>query len=110
MSKEYEVRWSTEAIYDVADIEDYIEDEFGWERAEKFHDDINAAGAALGTQYKMSSGTGILYRGLVIRKRIISPSIIFYCFDSSQKMVYVLRVLRHERNWQKMLRENITID
>lgn len=23
MSEEYEVRWSTEAIYDVADIEDY---------------------------------------------------------------------------------------
>ncbi len=33
---EYEVLWSQESIYDAADIEDYIEADFGEERVNDF--------------------------------------------------------------------------
>lgn len=105
MAEEYEVRWSVESLYDVADIEDYIEYEFDYDRAQKFHDDIDQKGQELRTQYRLSSGTGIHYRGFIIMKTLIRPSILFFIVDDSKKTVFVLRVLRHERNWQKMLRE-----
>ena len=34
--RDYEVIWSRESIYDVADIGDYIELRFGRERADRF--------------------------------------------------------------------------
>ena len=105
MNEEYEVRWSNEAIYDIAEIEDYIEIMFGIDRAEKFHEQIDNEGVLIGTRYNLNRGTGIYYRGFLIKKKIIKPSILFYCVDEAKKVVYVLRVLRHERNWQKMLRE-----
>lgn len=105
MIEEYNVRWSIEAIYDVADIEDYIEENFGRDRADQFDDDIDSTGHSLSTNYRLSSNTGMIYRGLVIQKKIIRPSILFFCVDDDMKTVYILRVLRHERNWQKMLRE-----
>ncbi len=37
----YEVKWSHEAVYDVADISDYIESNFGIDRADKFEQDID---------------------------------------------------------------------
>ena len=64
---DYKVIWSWEAIYDVADIADYIEMCFG-----------------------------------------LDPSIIFYFVDDAKRSVYIIRVLRHERNWQKILREGIS--
>ena len=39
---DYHVVWSREAIYDVADIADYIELRFGRERADRFNDEIDA--------------------------------------------------------------------
>ena len=38
---DYAVEWSREAIYDVADIADYIELRFGRECTERFNDDID---------------------------------------------------------------------
>ncbi len=37
----YEVIWSRESVYDVADISDYIELRFGTERADQFNDEID---------------------------------------------------------------------
>ena len=45
---DYHVVWSREAICDVADIADYIELRFGRERADRFNDEIDAEGEALG--------------------------------------------------------------
>ena len=59
---DFDVVWSREAIYDVADIADYIELRFGRERADRFIDDIDVEGEALGHDFRMYTGTGIYYR------------------------------------------------
>ena len=105
--RDYNVAWSREAIYDVADIADYIELRFGKERADRFNDEIDAEGEALGRDYRMYTGIGIYYRKKLILKKLFDPSIIFYFVDDSSQTVYIIRVLRHERNWQKILKEGI---
>ena len=105
---EFAVKWSRESIYDVADIADYIELRFGLERADRFNDEIDVEGAALGRDFRLYTGTGIYYRKKLILKKVFVPSIIFYFVDDAAKIVYIIRVLRHERNWQKILREGIS--
>jgi len=105
---DYKVIWSWEAIYDVADIADYIEICFGLDRADKFNDDIDREGEALGSDFKAYTGTGIYYRGKLILKKVFDPSILFYYVDNATRSVYIIRVLRHERDWQKILREGIS--
>ena len=46
--RDYDVVWSRESIYDVADIADYIEFRFGRERADRFYDEIDAEVEVLG--------------------------------------------------------------
>lgn len=104
---DYEVIWSRESVYDVADIADYIELRFVRERADRFNDDIDKEGKALGSDFRMYTGTGIYYRKKLILKKMFAPSIIFYFVDETEQKVYIIRVLRHERNWQKILREGI---
>ncbi len=105
---DYSVAWSREAIYDVADIADYIELRFGRERADRFNDEIDVEGNALGHEFRLYTGTGIYYRKKLILKKLFDPSIIFYFVDDNSRTVYIIRVLRHERNWQKILRECIS--
>lgn len=105
---EYRVVWSREAIYDVVDIADYIELHFGRERADRFTYEIDVEVQTLGRNYRIYTGTGIYYRRRLILKKIFDPSIIFYFVDDSVHTVFVIRVLRHERNWQELLREGIS--
>lgn len=105
---DYDVIWSRESIYDIADIADYIELRFGRERADRFNDEIDKEGEALGSDFIMYTGTGIYYRKKLILKKMFDPSIIFYFVDEAEKKVYIIRVLRHERNWQKILREGLS--
>ena len=106
--RDYGVVWSRESIYDAADIADYIELRFGRERADRFNDDIDRECAALGSDYRLYTGTGIYYRKKLILKKVFDPSIIFYCVDDADQKVYIIRILRHERNWQMILREGIS--
>ncbi|MBQ9565815.1 MAG: type II toxin-antitoxin system RelE/ParE family toxin [Synergistaceae bacterium] len=106
--RDYDVIWSRESVYDVADIADYIELRFGKERADKFNDDIARESEALGRNFEAYAGTGIYYRGKLIMKKVFSPSIIFYFPDVLARRVYIVRVLRHERDWQKILREGLS--
>ena len=69
---------------------------------------IDVQGEALGRDYRMYAGTGIYYRRKLILKKIFDPSVIFYFVDDTNQTVYIIRVLRHERNWQKLLREGIS--
>ena len=105
---DYDVMWSREAVYDVADIVDYIELRFGRERADRFNDEIDVEAKALGHDFQLYTGTGIYYRKKLILKKIFAPSIIFYFVDDSRRTVYIIRVLRHERDWQKILRDGIS--
>ena len=101
----FEVKLSRESIYDIADISEYIELRFGFERAEQFDDEIQDVLSELSWKFKHNRGTGIYYRGNLILKKVFKPSIIFYFVDDIEKKIYVVRVLRHERDWQKILRE-----
>ncbi len=105
---DYNVVWSRESIYDAADIADYIELRFGRERADRFSDDIDRECSTLGRDYGLYTGTGIYYRNRLILKKVFAPSIIFYCVDGVNQTVYIIRILRHERNWQRLLREGIS--
>ena len=105
---DYEVIWSRESIYDAADIADYIEQRFGKDRADRFNDEIDAECEALGGDYRLYTGTGIHYRGKLILKKVFDPSIIFYFVDETDMKVYIIRILRNERNWQKILREGLS--
>ena len=90
---DYHVVWSREAIYDVADIADYIELRFGRERADRFNDEIDAEGEALGRDFRMYTGTGIYYRKKLILKKmnnwniLLSPTNRFYFNPSSEPTV-----------------------
>lgn len=55
--QEYKVILTWEAIYDVTDITDYIEAEFGQSRADRFQDDIKKEMA----KYCEKNVTGSIY-------------------------------------------------
>ena len=103
--QECEVILTWEAIYDVTDIADYIEAEFGQNRADRFQEDIKKEMKKLGYIGGGFPKTRILYRNYTIHKKPVPPSIIFYILMEEKKEVYILRVLREERNWQNILKK-----
>lgn len=102
---EYKVILTWEAIYDVTDIADYIEAEFGKNRADRFQDDIKKEMEKLGYIGGGFLKTRILYRNYTIYKKPFPPSIIFYILMEEKQEVHVLRVLREERNWRNILKK-----
>lgn len=94
-----------EAVYDVAEAADYIESAFGVERADYFQNDMQKQMENLGTMGTMFGKTNIYYRGYCIYKKPFPPSVIFYIIKEPEKEIHVLRVLRQERDWEKMLAE-----
>lgn len=103
MGEKYLVKWSFESIYDVADIADYIEMTFGQNRAEQFNDDIDEEIGSLCDMPSKYPDIGMYYRGFLIRKMVTSPSLVFYAVDETESMIYILRVLREERDWHYIL-------
>ena len=97
---------TVEAIYDVADIADYIEDAFGEERALQFEVDIERRFERLGDYAHVD--TGIRYKGCAICKGVFSPSLIFFVVLDGA--IHVLRVLREERDWHDALRRKQRYD
>ena len=100
----YEVIWSHEAVYDIADIVDYIELWFGRERADRFLRDIDREREVLGSDFRMYHDTGFYYGQKLILKKVFAPSIIFFFVNDEEKCVYILRILRQERDWQRILK------
>lgn len=92
-----------EAIYDVADIAEYIEAEFGMNRADRFQDDIKEQMRLLGSINVVFGRTQIYYRNYAIHKKPFPPAIIFYVMKGQE--VHILRVLREERDWESILRK-----
>lgn len=100
---EHKVILTWEAIYDVTDIADYIEAEFGEERADRFQADIREELDKLKYMGNAFLKTQILYRSYAIHKKPFPPSIIFYILIEHE--IHVLRVLREEQNWQRILEQ-----
>lgn len=105
---EYRIKLTLEAIYDVTDIADYIEAEFGKGRADRFQTDIGNAMEKLGRIGTAFPETQIIYRNYAIHKYPFSPSIIFYIIADTTGEIHVLRVLREERNWKNVLKSQHT--
>ena len=92
-----------EAIYDIAQIMDYIEIGFGADRAIQFQLDIETRLQGLNDYSRV--GTGIRYKGKMICKDVFGPSLIFFVIIDDA--IQVLRVLRHEQDWQNLLKNRI---
>lgn len=101
--REYKVILTWEAIYDVTDLADYIEADFGQERADRFQNDIKIEISKLEYMGSIFPKTQLWYRNYVIYKKPFPPSIIFYIVKESEKEIHVLRILREEHNWGKKL-------
>ena len=74
--QEYKIILTWEAIYDVTDIADYIEEEFGQQRADRFQSDLKEQMQNLGQFSTAFPRTQILYRGYSIHKRSFPPSLV----------------------------------
>ncbi len=103
--QEHKVILTWEAIYDIVDIENYIEAEFGIERADKFQVDIQRKMEKLEITGNAYGKTDIFYRHYCIRKKAFPPSIIFYIVKQAEREIHILRVLREECDWQTELVE-----
>lgn len=103
--QEYNVILTWEAIYDVIDIVDYIEAEFGQDRADIFQKDIEKQMKDLKYVGGIFGRTHILYRNYSIYKKPFPPSIIFYIIKEPEYDIHVLRVLREERDLEIILSE-----
>ena len=106
--QEYRIILTWEAIYDVTDIADYIEEEFSQQRADRFQSDLKEQMQNLGQFSTAFPRIQILYRGYSIHKRSFPPSIIFYIIMEETKEIHILRVLRHERDWENILLQRST--
>ena len=94
-----------EAIYDVTDIADYIEKEFGRERADRFERDIRQEIKDFSFLCGIFGNTHIYYRTYSIFKKPFPPSIIFYVVKEPENEIHILRVLREERDLGRILKE-----
>lgn len=99
----YKVILTQEAIYDITNIIDYIENTFGKKRADYFLTDIENEIAKLSYTGTIFPRIQIYYRNYHIYKKLFPPSIIIYILIEETKEVHVLRVLREERNWKHIL-------
>ena len=87
--QEYKIILTWEAIYDVTDIADYIEEEFGQQRADRFQSDLKEQMQNLSQFSTAFPRTQILYRGYSIHKRSFPPSIIFYIIMEETKEIHI---------------------
>lgn len=106
--QEYKVIVTWEAIYDIAAIADYVEVEFGKERADRFQIQMKEKIVSLAYMGDFFGKTYIYYRSCNIYRRLFPPSIIFYIVKEAEKEIHVLRVLRQECDWKNLLSQRET--
>ena len=102
--QEYDIKVTIEAIYDVVDIAQYIARDFSLESAYRFRDEMAEQYRKIAYSPKSFMRTQIYYREYIIFRKVYAPSLIFYYVDEKEKTVHILRVLRSERDWEKILK------
>ena len=103
--RENKVILTIEAIYDVAEMADYIERNFSVEKADKFQKAMKEQLSMLETLGSIFGTTGFYYKRYAIHKKPFPPILIFYIIKESAKEIHILRILREERNWERILKE-----
>lgn len=101
--KDYKVLLTCEAIHDIADIAEYIELHFGSIYADQFQENLKKEVSKLGYMGGVFFNTQIYYQGYAIHKKPFPPSGIFYILNESTREVHVLRILRDQCNWKRIL-------
>ena len=104
--QEYKIILTWEAIYDAAEIAEYIEENFSLRTADTFQQNLQKEFNKILSNAKLFAPTHILYRGYHIYKRIFKPSLIFYIIKEAEKEVHILRTLRGERDWEHILKNS----
>ncbi|MCM1284500.1 MAG: type II toxin-antitoxin system RelE/ParE family toxin [Roseburia sp.] len=104
--QERKVILTWEAIYDLTDIADYIEHNFGKSRADRFEKEIRRQIEDICYMSGIYGNTHVYYRSYSIFKKSFPPSIIFYIINEQKNEVHILRVLREERDWKNILKES----
>lgn len=98
---------TNEAIYDIADIEDYIVVSFSENTLEQFRDKLKETLMQLGMLAGTYGKTDLFYRNYSIYKWVLKPSLIFYIINEPRDEVHVLRILREETKWESNVVQNI---
>ena len=83
--QEHKIVLTVEAIYDLADIADYIEMTFGIERADKFQNDMRKQIKDLELLGKVFSKTHIYYRNYSIYKKSFHHPLSFILSKNQKK-------------------------
>lgn len=99
----YNILLTYEAVRDITDIAEYIENRFGLACADRFQHRLEKDVSKLGYMGGIFFNTQLLYKGYAIHKKPFPPSIIFYIMKESQKEIHILRILRSECNWKRIL-------
>lgn len=99
--KKRHVVLTVEATYDLADIEDYIEEEFSAEHVTIFQRKTDGLIEHLRNPIVSFANTFLMYRGLHIYRSVLSPSIFFFVMKENE--IHILRVLREEQNWENII-------
>ena len=103
--KERKVIVTWEAIYDIVDIAESIELNFGKKVADNFQLEIYSKIISLDWDADIFRKLDMTYRGWTIKRRIYKKSLIFYVVKENE--VHVLRVLTSNQKWQDLFEDDI---
>ena len=103
--KERKVIVTWEAIYDIVDIAESIELNFGKKVADNFQSEIYSKIISLDRDADAFRKLDMTYRGWTIKRRIYKKSLIFYIVKESE--VHVLRVLTSDQKWEDLFEDDI---
>ena len=104
--KERKVILTWESIYDITDIAEEIEFNFGKRVADKFQLEIAQKIFSLNQDADVFRDIGIEYRGWSIKRRIYKKSLIFYIVKDMENEVHVIRVLTSDQKWEDIISED----
>lgn len=103
--KERKIIVTWEAIYDIVDIAESIELNFGKKVADNFQSEIYSKIISLDRDADIFRKLDMTYIGWTIKRRIYKKSLIFYVVKENE--VHVLRGLTSNQKWQDLFEDDI---
>jgi plasmid stabilization system protein ParE len=96
------IKVSLQAVFDIADAEDWIEQQFGIDECDRYERELKDF---LSDKLRFSAGiigrTGVLYLGHMIYKMPYRVTNIFYFIEN--ETLYIIRILRYEKAWERYI-------
>lgn len=97
-----EIKFSMEAVFDIADAQDWITLRFGSKECERYEEQLkDFIWNKLRISAGVIGGTKVYYRGYEIYKVPFKVSNIFYFIRDD--ILYIIRILRQEQLWEKWI-------